>query len=412
MKDEIIKLNNLLISSDVERLNAELNEFNPFEVLGVSSYEIRHSNTLGWLFDPKSQHNLGDVILKKFILKTLQSNDKNISNVINLEDDEKGPFDLVRVQLMDLSDVIIEREKNDIDVLVVSPSNKLVIAIENKIKAKESAHQLQKYKNDIIANYPEYTKLLIFLTLHGEEAENDDEFMSVSHNVIVDIVKLALELYGDRMNSKVSDFIEFYIKTLEKQIRMDSDIRDLALKVYNENKEAIDLINSVLKSEVYNMTEAGNAFKKSLGDDIKEWKKSNASYWFAPKKLINDKVSEELKLHWPSDFPIALFFYRQESRGLRLYIEVGPIEDQKLRERLMIFLEELKDGDNNPLFKISANAKAHGAKYSKIYSEYKDVSSWKKEDVVGVMKGMYKKALEKVDILSDELKSFDWHLED
>ncbi|MYL34308.1 hypothetical protein GLW08_10550 [Pontibacillus yanchengensis] len=49
-------------------LNSSLREFNPFKVLKVDQYEIRHSNMLAWLLDPKENHDIGDLFLKKFPL--------------------------------------------------------------------------------------------------------------------------------------------------------------------------------------------------------------------------------------------------------------------------------------------------------------------------------------------------------
>ncbi|CAH8283085.1 PD-(D/E)XK nuclease superfamily protein [Mariniflexile fucanivorans] len=51
-----------------------LTAFSIFNVLGIQYREIRHSNFLGWLFDPNESHGLKDAILKSLI--------KNISIVI------------------------------------------------------------------------------------------------------------------------------------------------------------------------------------------------------------------------------------------------------------------------------------------------------------------------------------------
>ena len=55
---------------DFKTIKASLDAFNIFEVLKIHRREIRHSNFLGWLFDPNGSHNLGDIFLKELI-KTL-----------------------------------------------------------------------------------------------------------------------------------------------------------------------------------------------------------------------------------------------------------------------------------------------------------------------------------------------------
>ena len=42
------------------------NRFNIFKVLKLDNYEIRHSNFLAWLLNPKETHNLGYEFIKEF----------------------------------------------------------------------------------------------------------------------------------------------------------------------------------------------------------------------------------------------------------------------------------------------------------------------------------------------------------
>jgi len=47
-------LDRLLVdNSELEELNAKLAEFNIFNVLNITQNEIRHSNTLAWLLNPR-----------------------------------------------------------------------------------------------------------------------------------------------------------------------------------------------------------------------------------------------------------------------------------------------------------------------------------------------------------------------
>ena len=40
-------------------------EFNAFDVLRYSDYEIRHSNVLAWLLTPGGTHGVGDAFLRR-----------------------------------------------------------------------------------------------------------------------------------------------------------------------------------------------------------------------------------------------------------------------------------------------------------------------------------------------------------
>ena len=58
-------------SKEFSILNNHFNRFNPFKVLQVDKYEIRHSNVLAWLLDPKKgNHSLGSFFINKILAKT------------------------------------------------------------------------------------------------------------------------------------------------------------------------------------------------------------------------------------------------------------------------------------------------------------------------------------------------------
>lgn len=46
-------------NSDLERLEALLDQFNIFEALGAVRVELRHSDFLAFLLNPKQSHRLG-----------------------------------------------------------------------------------------------------------------------------------------------------------------------------------------------------------------------------------------------------------------------------------------------------------------------------------------------------------------
>ena len=58
---------NFISDPDLERLQVGLNEPNIFDILRVSSQEIRHSNFLAWLLNPKGSHGLGSYFLKRIL---------------------------------------------------------------------------------------------------------------------------------------------------------------------------------------------------------------------------------------------------------------------------------------------------------------------------------------------------------
>ena len=61
-------LEEFLLDIDIlDKLDGYMNKFNVFDVLRISKMEIRHSNMLAWLLNPKETHGLGDTFLRKFL---------------------------------------------------------------------------------------------------------------------------------------------------------------------------------------------------------------------------------------------------------------------------------------------------------------------------------------------------------
>ena len=50
-----------------QQLNQQVNSFNALKILKLENYEIRHSNILAWLLDPKENHGLHDYCLRKML---------------------------------------------------------------------------------------------------------------------------------------------------------------------------------------------------------------------------------------------------------------------------------------------------------------------------------------------------------
>ena len=117
MKNKAIRtsdLRNLFVNNPgLVSLDAHLGRFNPFSVLGVENYELRHSSMLSWLLNPSETHGFGDSFLKSVLAEAFRDDIK-----------KKKPSSL-DIVLADLSSAEIQREKNKIDLLIECPVNGL-----------------------------------------------------------------------------------------------------------------------------------------------------------------------------------------------------------------------------------------------------------------------------------------------
>ena len=123
--DEKMKvINDLVADIDcLEPLHQWTNDINIFNILKLDRMEIRHSNMLAWLLNPNELHGLGDKLLKKFLIYATNGSNLEIVKGLN-------PVD---IDLMDLNDAIVYREEKNIDILIVSDKNNLVLQLKTKL---------------------------------------------------------------------------------------------------------------------------------------------------------------------------------------------------------------------------------------------------------------------------------------
>lgn len=232
---------------ELEAIKTSLSAFNIFNVLGIQYREIRHSNFLGWLFDPNESHQLGAVFLRD-LLRLL----RKVEAI--------RPDTLIDLLLQDLTKTQVFRESiNNIDIFISNEELGFVICIENKIHTSYSTNQLKKYHNYIEENYSDY-KIKAYLTLTPFKNVNHinfdkgEEYKNISYQNIVEILKTNNGAIKKALPT-VKESINQYIAMIEKSIIHSSEEVKLAQKIYRKYKKEIDFIVSN-KPDFYSQKDA------------------------------------------------------------------------------------------------------------------------------------------------------------
>lgn len=220
-------LENLLLDADIfNDLKNYTNNVNLFDILKISNAELKHSIVLAYIFNPNENHNLGskplELLFKHFALN---------NQITQLE-----IFDLLDI---DYDDFSILREYKNIDILMKSTKNKIVICIENKIWTSEHDNQLTRYKKIIDDEFINYKKVFLYLTPNGYDASDSDNWVNISYDDIVDIID---ELNIETINNKVKILIDDYKLMIRRNIMNDYELKELCNKIYKKHKQAFDLI--------------------------------------------------------------------------------------------------------------------------------------------------------------------------
>lgn len=255
------KLVRIIQDDEVQRLSVLINRFNPFDVLRVGYYELRHTNTLAWLLDPSGNHGLNDMFLRAFIARLGDA--KSATNLMHDYETAADRSVIVRreVPLTGLVSEYTEEQQlglvqdegeneNDkptaprkvsgngkregaIDILI--DGDGWVMGLEAKVRSGEGKGQLEKYFDKMVSFAKENNKSLcvVYLTIDGEEPSNNNWVPASWRECVLDPLEKILDIRQD-LHSDVRAFLLNYLQTLKRHTGSGDDAETLARDIANQ----------------------------------------------------------------------------------------------------------------------------------------------------------------------------------
>ena len=181
----------LLDESGLPNIALHLGGFNIFEAIGHTRSEARHSDFLAFLIDPNGTHDLRTEFLKRLVV-----------DIVEPMQPEIRPLSLSDILLADFNRCQVLREYHRIDILCIDESHRFLLAIENKIESGEHSNQLNRYSSFLKTEYPEFRRILAYLTPENDEP-SDNSWAPVSYSNIVSIVEKIARTHRERLSSAV-----------------------------------------------------------------------------------------------------------------------------------------------------------------------------------------------------------------
>ncbi|MEE9293848.1 MAG: PD-(D/E)XK nuclease family protein [Phycisphaerae bacterium] len=394
----------LVDNQELESLSARLARFNLFGVLKIEKAEIRHSNVLAWLLTPGETHGLGDTFLRRFLSRLLMENDE-----------VEVTLTPAQVELMNFNDVEVLREWRNIDIVARSRSGNWCLLIENKIHAKEKKGALLRGRKYVEEDMPTAQIIPVFLTLDGDDpskAGQEAGFVSLSHVEVLELAERIIEQNLGRIPGDANIFLNHYLDTLRRLTMQDQELIDLCKTIYGKHREAIEMIVEFGTSS--QMIDTIEEEVRTLVDS-EFVVRAGRKVWFLPGAMA--KLLPTVKLsawtHLKREVAVMWWFVFWKKEGkLGLVLEVGPIENEATRRRLLNAIK--KSGPN--VFTVPKNAFKEGAKYTRILSKYQKLRSnedgepdddpeYVKSVAKSLWTDLWAKGAKKI---TDVLKNFDW----
>lgn len=302
---------------DLERLESLLDQFNIFEALGVVKQELRHSDFLAFLLNPRQPHGLGDTFVKRLLQKSLALSRRPQSiNAIDLD-------------IWDLDDVEVRREWANVDILIVDEAHRLVVVIENKVFTGEHSGQLQKYSQLVSQHFPGYRALNLFLTPVGDEP-SDSDYIAISYDLICRLIEEMVVARSSTLGHEVLTVLRHYTQMLRRHIVNESEIAELCQKIYRKHQRALDLIYEYRPDQqAYLRDFLETLIRQTPGFILDHLTKSRIR--FLPKAW--DISALKGGQGWTPTGRMLLFEFTNSANVLKLGLHIGP-GSLEIRQRL------------------------------------------------------------------------------
>ncbi len=290
----------------------EKNKFNIFKILKLHDYEIRHSNFLAWLFDPKASHGFGTTFLENCLKLCFGNENISIGKEIKIETE------------------YLTNKGKKIDILIHSDT--FVCVIENKYGSVEHDGQCEHYKKFIngAKEFKKKEQKFIFLDIYEPDKDQFQKnkplygYKSLTYKKILAILENLIN--RSNLDDHVKKIIEQYINIIkEKYPMIDEKTVKLCREIYKEHKEAIDLINK------YNANSSADiiAILKEIIEEkhtfIEKWSGNNKAIFFFPKdtdgnvylQFIVSKNTVALELVTPDEKDLSDFINKKLGSRIR-----------------------------------------------------------------------------------------------
>ena len=214
---------------ELEKLESLLDQFNIFEALGAVRQEVRHSDFLAFLLNPRQNHGLGDLLVKRLLQEAIA------------QADAAQPVTPIDLDIWDLDDIEVRREWQSIDIFILDELHQMAVIIENKIDSGEHDDQLARYNQVVKQHYPGYRLLRLVLTPEGQLA-SEAGYISIPYALICRLVGDLLQTRRTTLGRDVLALMEHYVEMLRRYIVGESEIEKLCQQIYRKHQRALDLI--------------------------------------------------------------------------------------------------------------------------------------------------------------------------
>ncbi|MGH2550235.1 MAG: PD-(D/E)XK nuclease family protein [Thermomicrobiales bacterium] len=311
-------------------IDAILNDFNIFSLLGSFHLELAHTRILEFVFNPRAQHGFGDAFFREFL-----------SMLPRRHPDRLGSIQWSRAENDDSSGYTIERESRSIDLLVIDKSQRIALLIENKIHSTEHGKQLTRYSEIVNSQFsdPSWTVIPIYITLNGDLPSNPSYF-PVSYRSVAAIFERLLLDSTLPNESAVRITLAQYVAFLRRSFVGEYELAARAKQFYDQAPDAFELIlkhRDFPRPELQRfLAEVVTHSSEFILDEVGTAPGKRIVLHFSHERIERHQALELLGRRgpWTHSGRTLLFQFDIAPQDLKLVLYVGP-GPESLRKKLI-----------------------------------------------------------------------------
>lgn len=292
--------------------------FNILGALGLGRQELRHSDLLASLLDPRQPHGLGAAFARALLARAAPL--------------LPHPLDLPALRLSELS---VQREWGFIDLLVESPDDELAVIIENKVDSDEHSDQLGRYYRLVQQRRPAWRIVGIYLTLDAAppaQARDRERYAALGY---IDVAAALEELEGGvDGDPDVRTLLRHYRQLIRSELVPDiqGDAGRVARELYMQHRETVDAMlrardarqkmiqqtfDRLLTVTINNQPELLRRDDYQTHVSIQRWFTRFApTEWYTPELQVGQR--------WTKSRLLLLFQFYHDPEWMTLTLTVGP----------------------------------------------------------------------------------------
>lgn len=211
--------------------------YNIFDILNIGRQELRHSDFLAFLLNSERSGDIGKQFLRNFLALLAK-------DVVPTE------LDFFTMLYGNIENTNVRREvavKNGrIDILIEleitkEKTQKLIIAIENKVDTGEHDNQLDKYREFLYGEkYMTYKKIMLYLS-PDKTLPHDDAWIAIDYEFIYAVLS---RVDTENADNTVKTLVHDYMSKIRSEFKMsiDDELKRQATAIYKKNRKVLDFI--------------------------------------------------------------------------------------------------------------------------------------------------------------------------